>query len=235
MGGEDSNVAPRIATMVRAPAERGPPRRIPGCEPPRKASIPSHARESNTYDGVPDIPSAHHRTTMEPPMTRRALLAFAPPLRSAPSRRRRERERSWTKSAPTPPSRVQHFTASPSTTTGTCLVAGGLAGAGKVWKVGSGGSPVTEFATGFVDPRGLAFDAAGNLSRERLPGQQDLQGHLAGVKTTFVSASRRPRSSRSAPAATCSSPSGDSCASRSSYPQAWSRTTRRPSARSEKR
>lgn len=75
---------------------------------------------------------------------------------------------------------------------GNLFVAGGLAGAGKVWKVGPGGSPVTEFATGFVDPRGLAFDAAGNLFVSDYQGNKIYKVTPAGVKTTFVSSITSP-------------------------------------------
>ncbi|MBI5169116.1 MAG: hypothetical protein HZA61_06485 [Candidatus Eisenbacteria bacterium] len=75
---------------------------------------------------------------------------------------------------------------------GNLFVAGSLAGAGKVWKVGPGGSPVTEFATGFVDPRGLAFDTAGNLFVSDYQGNKIYKVSPAQVKTTFVASITSP-------------------------------------------
>jgi hypothetical protein len=71
-------------------------------------------------------------------------------------------------------------------------VAGGLAGVGKIWKVGPGGAPVTEFATGMTDPRGLAFDAAGNLFVADYNGGRIWKVTPAGVKSVFVATITSP-------------------------------------------
>lgn len=74
----------------------------------------------------------------------------------------------------------------------TLYVAGGLAGAGKIWKVGPGGSPITEFATGMTDPRGLAFDADGNLFAADFIGNRIWKVTPQGVKSVFVASITSP-------------------------------------------
>lgn len=75
---------------------------------------------------------------------------------------------------------------------GNLFVAGNVAGAGKIWKVGPGGAPVTEFATGLTDPRGLAFDGAGNLFVADYIGNRIWKVTPAGVKSVFVASITSP-------------------------------------------
>jgi hypothetical protein len=64
------------------------------------------------------------------------------------------------------------------------------ASTGKVWKVGPGGGPVTEFASGLGEPKAMAFDADGNLYvsdwRDRVLPSYIWKITPAGVKSVWV-------------------------------------------------
>jgi hypothetical protein len=75
---------------------------------------------------------------------------------------------------------------------GNLYTCGQHASGSGVWKVGPGGSPVTSFVTGMVNPKGIAIDASGNLFVSDWGDGASIPAKIwkvtpAGVKSVFAS------------------------------------------------